>query len=103
MNECSRQSCKVPSKQYSGIALRDQTHNTHAQAGSDVPDEEVPDNDDDVLGVRRIVAMSSGARGVAGEPEEFWNDDDDDALADDTADASTVGTTLGPVRDPDGY
>ena len=34
---------------------------------------------------------------------QLWSDDDDDARADDTADASTVATTLGAARAPDGF
>ena len=55
----------------------------------------------------------SGAGGAAGgaqqeeeeeeeEAEELWSDDDDER-ADDTADASTVATTLGAARAPDGF
>jgi hypothetical protein len=49
----------------------------------------------------------SGAGGDAGreeeeEEEELWSDDDDER-ADDTADASTVATTLGAARTTDGF
>ena len=51
----------------------------------------------------------SGVGGAAGgaqeeeeEEEELWSDDDD-ARADDTADASTVASTLGAPCAPDGF
>jgi hypothetical protein len=74
----------------------------------DVPEEEDPKNDDEVCGVRKG-KEGSGAGGVAGgaqegeeEEEELWSDDDDER-AEDTADASTVATTLGVARVPDGF
>jgi len=68
-----------------------------------VPEEEDPENDDDVCWVRKRKERS-GAGGNAGgeQEEEIWSDDDDER-ADDTADASTVATTLGAAREPDGF
>ena len=61
----------------------------------------------DVCGGRKGKERS-GAGGAAGgaqeeeEEEELWGDDDDER-ADETADASTVATTLGAARAPDGF
>jgi hypothetical protein len=45
---------------------------------------------------------AGGAQEEEEEEEEFWSDDDD-ARADDTAGTSTVATTMGAARAPDGF
>ena len=76
-----------------------------------MPEEEDSENDDDVCGVHKGKDRSGagGAGSAAGgaqeeeeEEEELWSDDDD-ARADDTADASTVASTLGAPCAPDGF